>query len=65
MASRRANNAGWTEFSQKESLTTRLHNILEDYAPGVAIFNEFVQNADDAGARRVILALDRRRFDAG
>ena len=40
-------------FGQHESLTSRLHNILELYADGVGILHELIQNADDAGASRV------------
>ena len=48
----------WTPFHQQEALTTRLANILEEYPPGVSTLREFVQNADDAGASRIILCLD-------
>ena len=30
----------------------RLRNILEEYPAGIGIFKEFLQNADDAGARK-------------
>ena len=45
-------------FGQHESLTSRLHNILELYADGVGILHELIQNADDAGASRVAFLLD-------
>ena len=45
-------------FGQHESLTSRLHNILELYADGVGILHELIQNADDAGASRVAFVLD-------
>ena len=45
-------------FGQHESLTSRLHNILELYADGVGILHELIQNADDAGATRVAFLLD-------
>ena len=50
----------WTPFHQAEALTTRLANILEEYPPGVSTLREFVQNADDAGASRIVLCLDLR-----
>ena len=50
----------WTPFHQAEALTTRLANILEEYPPGVSTLREFVQNADDAGASRMMLCLDLR-----
>lgn len=45
-------------FGQYESLTSRLHNILELYADGVGILHELIQNADDAGATKVGFLLD-------
>ena len=51
----------WQEFRQKEELTTRLRNILSDYPLGPAALQEFVQNADDAGATRVHFVWDERR----
>ena len=48
---------GLTEFSQREELTTRLRNILHEYPPGLGAFNEFLQNADDAGARSFAVLL--------
>jgi sacsin len=45
-------------FGQHESLTSRLHNILELYADGVGILHELIQNADDAGATKVAFLLD-------
>lgn len=48
----------WKEFAQKEDLTVRLRNILQDYAFGPQIFRELLQNADDAGASRFALYAD-------
>ena len=48
----------WIDFHQSESLVTRLANILDEYPPGVSTLREFVQNADDAGASRLVLCLD-------
>ena len=39
------------EFGQTERLTRRLHKLVRSYPPGVGILKEFIQNADDAGAR--------------
>ena len=48
------------DFGQTESLTTRLKGLLNDYPAGTSIIKELVQNADDAGARRVVLIYDGR-----
>jgi len=42
-----------TSYGQSEPLTNRLHKLLEDYADGLAIPKEIIQNADDAGATEV------------
>ena len=52
----------WTIFHQKEELTTRVHNILEEYPSGIGPFKEFVQNADDAGARCFGVVLDEQSY---
>ena len=36
-------------FGQSDSLTHRLHTLLQDYTDGFAVPKELVQNADDAG----------------
>ena len=46
-------------FGQTDSLTGRIHALLDDYADGLAVPKELIQNADDAGAtevRRVVCA---------
>ena len=43
-------------------MTTRLRNILDDYPSGVGPFKEFLQNADDARARRFALVLDYNTY---
>lgn len=48
----------WEQFYQKEDLTTRLRNIIDEYPVGTGPFKEFLQNADDAAARRFGLCLD-------
>ena len=44
----------FSSFGQSDSLTHRLHTLLDDhYADGFAVPKELVQNADDAGATEV------------
>ncbi len=50
------------EFAQREPLTTRLHGLVRSYPKGVGLIQEFLQNADDAGARLVSVYLDNRSF---
>src|SRR4051794_6096900 len=38
-------------FSQKESLTTRICGLLQEYPVGTGILKEILQNSDDAGSR--------------
>jgi sacsin len=47
-------------FFQSEPLTIRLKNLIRDYPEGVGIIKELVQNADDAGAHRVVITFDWR-----
>eukprot|EP00930_Biecheleria_cincta_P069650 TRINITY_DN57364_c0_g1_i1.p1 TRINITY_DN57364_c0_g1~~TRINITY_DN57364_c0_g1_i1.p1 ORF type:complete len:1669 (-),score=270.95 TRINITY_DN57364_c0_g1_i1:122-5128(-) len=54
--------APWVKFSQSEDLTVRLRNILHDYAFGPGVFRELLQNADDAGARRLVLLADGNSY---
>lgn len=49
-------------FGQKECLTRRLSNILEQYAEGITPLFEFIQNADDAGARNVKIVFSSVQF---
>ncbi|CAG8602369.1 6879_t:CDS:2, partial [Acaulospora colombiana] len=48
-------------YEQNESLTTRIRSIINDYLPG-SVFKEFLQNADDAGARIFRVYIDERNF---
>ena len=48
------------DFGQEEKLTQRLNNILRDYPKDVTFIKEILQNADDAGARRLYFFLDKR-----
>ncbi|GAB2275278.1 hypothetical protein Dimus_010038 [Dionaea muscipula] len=49
-------------FGQHEALTTRLKHILEMYADGPGTLFELVQNAEDAGASKVIFLLDKTHY---
>ncbi|KAK4303241.1 hypothetical protein Pmani_024833 [Petrolisthes manimaculis] len=49
-------------FGQKEPLTTRLRNILQDYPCDSGIMKELLQNADDAGATEVAFIIDLRHL---
>lgn len=46
------------DFSPNESLTRRLNGLVHDYPEGIGIFKELLQNADDAGAKRIKFVLD-------
>ena len=65
---RRMQFQGVKSFHQREPLTRRLKNILQEYAFGGAIVKELLQNADDAKASDFKLLLDlrpRHRFGSG
>ena len=49
-----------TPFGQQEDLCDRLNGILDKYPPGISIFQEFIQNADDARATEIMFVLDHR-----
>ena len=49
------------EFGQKEELTQRLNYILREYPRDMTFLKELLQNADDAGAKRLYIILDKRR----
>ncbi|CAG8562607.1 25056_t:CDS:10 [Gigaspora margarita] len=48
------------DFEQKEELAVRINNIIRDYSIE-SIFNEFLQNADDAGAKKISFIIDHRK----
>ncbi|XP_073158695.1 uncharacterized protein [Henckelia pumila] len=48
------------DFGQKVDLTRRIREVLLNYPEGTTVLKELIQNADDAGATRVALCLDRR-----
>ena len=47
-------------FGQRASLVPILRGILRDYS-GSQILKELLQNADDAGATRFFVCLDKRK----
>ena len=49
-----------SEFGQREELTQRIKNILQDYPLDVTFLKELLQNADDAKATKVCVILDKR-----
>lgn len=48
------------DFGQKVDLTRRIREVLVNYPEGTTVLKELIQNADDAGATKVCLCLDRR-----
>ncbi|CAM0901691.1 unnamed protein product [Alopecurus aequalis] len=52
------------DFGQRVDLTRRIREVLANYPEGTTALRELVQNADDAGASRVRLCLDRRSHGA-
>ena len=54
---------GGEEFGQVEELTQRLNNILRDYPNDITFLKELLQNADDAGAKRLYIILDKRNHN--
>ncbi|KAL8224267.1 hypothetical protein R6Q57_019742 [Mikania cordata] len=51
------------DFGQKVDLTRRIREVLLNYPEGTTVLKELIQNADDAGATKVCLCLDRRSHD--
>lgn len=47
-------------WGQKEELTDRLKNLIEEYADGISVLKEMLQNADDAGATCLHILYDER-----
>jgi hypothetical protein len=41
----------WVDCGQQERLTVRLKELIRNYPRGIGIIKEFIQKADDAGAR--------------
>ncbi|CDP11009.1 unnamed protein product [Coffea canephora] len=55
-----ADNLLLEDFGQKVDLTRRIREVLLNYPEGTTVLKELIQNADDAGATKVSLCLDRR-----
>ena len=55
-----AESCGFEQAGPHESITNRLRNVLKDYKDGVGVLKELIQNADDAGASKVSILVDRR-----
>ncbi|VDI11137.1 sacsin [Mytilus galloprovincialis] len=51
---------GIEEWGQTEPLTRRIKNLIKDYKDGLSVPKEIVQNADDAGAKKVTFMYDER-----
>ena len=49
-----------SDFGQREELTQRIKNILQDYPLDVTFLKELIQNADDAKATKMCIILDKR-----
>ncbi|KAG9061036.1 hypothetical protein KI688_007665 [Linnemannia hyalina] len=54
--------ATFEPFFQEENIVDRIRSILNDYDPS-GIFNEYLQNASDAGATKFSVMLDPRTYD--
>ena len=50
-----------SDYGQHEDLCDRLNSILKKYPADESIFQEFIQNADDAQASEIVFVLDHRR----
>ncbi|KAI0491374.1 hypothetical protein KFK09_025634 [Dendrobium nobile] len=48
------------DFGQRVDLTRRIREVLVNYPEGTTVLKELIQNADDAGATKVVFCLDRR-----
>ncbi len=53
-----------SDFGQEEDLCDRLNCILRKYPADRSIFQEFIQNADDAQASEIVFILDHRTSHA-
>eukprot|EP01105_Mastigella_eilhardi_P027626 TRINITY_DN862_c0_g2_i1.p1 TRINITY_DN862_c0_g2~~TRINITY_DN862_c0_g2_i1.p1 ORF type:complete len:4609 (-),score=1093.39 TRINITY_DN862_c0_g2_i1:88-13881(-) len=50
------------QFAQTVDLTSSIKNILTQYPFDITIVKELVQNADDAGAKKMCVLFDKRSF---
>ena len=55
---------GGSDYGQHEDLCDRINSLLEKYPNDIAIFKEFIQNAEDAGASEIAFIIDQREFSA-
>ena len=53
-----------SEYGQHEDLCDRINTLLDKYPKDAAIFKEFIQNAEDAGASEIAFVIDQREFPA-
>ena len=53
-----------TPFGQHEELTRRIQNILKGYPLDITVLKELLQNADDSGATKMYVILDKRTHGA-
>ena len=53
-----------SEYGQQEDLCDRINSLLDKYPSDSAIFKEFIQNAEDAGASQIGFVIDQREFPA-
>ena len=53
-----------SEYGQHEDLCDRINSLLDKYPNDSAIFKEFIQNAEDAGASQIAFIIDQREFSA-
>ena len=53
-----------SEYGQHENLCDRINSLLDKYPNDSAIFKEFIQNAEDAGASEIAFIIDQREFPA-
>jgi sacsin len=44
-------------FDVTEPLTKRLSGLLKEYPPGISVLRELLQNADDAGATKIVYSI--------
>src|SRR5690348_2374968 len=51
-------------FGRLPSLTHQIKELIHDYAEGIGIIKEMLQNADDAGARTLHVLVDWRSHPA-
>ncbi|KAF9122864.1 hypothetical protein BGW39_009457 [Mortierella sp. 14UC] len=58
----KSKDVAFESFFQKEDIVDRIRGILHDYDPS-GIFNEYLQNASDAGATKFSVILDTRKYD--